>query len=119
MVTYLVVTLISPGDGTTGTILVITDVTFLHQKPSYFLLKTITDLDILKGTLPIVITLHTVITIMVRPSVRDMIFMLQTMQIETIILVSLAARIAFQTATIMCGQEAIISAPMRSKFTVN
>ena len=50
---------------------------------------------------------------MVRPSVQDMIFTLQTMQIETIILVSLAARITFQTATIMCGQEAIISAPMR------
>lgn len=113
MVTYLAVTLISRGDGTTGTILVITDATFLHQRLSYFLSKTIKDLDILKGTLPIVITLHTAITIMVRPSVRDMIFMLQTTQIEIIILVSLAAHTSCQTATIMCGQEAIISAPMK------
>ena len=39
--------------------------------------------------------------------------MLQTTQIEIIILVSLAAHTSCQTATIMCGQEAIISAPMR------
>lgn len=90
-----------------------TEATFLHQKPSYFLSKTIKDLDILKGTLPVVITLCTAITIMVRSSVRDMIFMFQAMQIETIILVLVVARTTFQTATIMCGQEARISAPMR------
>ena len=39
--------------------------------------------------------------------------MLQTTQIEIIILVSLAAHTSCQTATTMCGQEAIISAPMR------
>ena len=90
-----------------------TEATFIHQKPSYFLSKTTKDLDILKGTLPEVITLCTAITTMVRPSVQDMIFMFQTMQIETIILVFLVARTTFQTATIMCGQEAIISAPTR------
>lgn len=42
-----------------------------------------------------------------------MIFMFQAMQIETTILDLLVARTTFQTATIMCGQEATISAPTR------
>ena len=39
--------------------------------------------------------------------------MFQAMQIETIILALVVARTTFQTATIMRGQEARISAPMR------
>lgn len=65
---------ITTDTDTTMVIIVIMDSTLLHRKPSYFHSKTTTDMDTLKRTLAIIVVQHTIIGIMVRHSVGDMIF---------------------------------------------
>ena len=72
------------------------------------------DMDTLKTTLTAIINMpHTANLPMAQPSVGDTIFTFQTMQIVTIILTLIVTRTPVPTATIISGQEAIISAQMK------
>lgn len=106
MATRLVVTPISHGNGPMDT--------FLQHEPSSILSATTTDMDTLKRMLmSIHIMPHTATTVMVRLSVVDMIFTLQTMQTVTIILISIATRTPVRIVTILCGQEVLVSVLVR------
>jgi len=64
-------------------------------------------------TATIIHTPHIIMIIMVQPLVRDMIFTLQTMQIQITTLTLAASRTPVPTATILSGQEATIFAQMK------
>lgn len=72
------------------------------------------DMATLKTTSTTIINMpHTPLTAMVQPSVGDMIFTLQTMQIVIGILISIVTRTPVPIATIISGRETVISTQMK------
>ena len=86
----------------------------IRQTPSYSHSTTIMDMVTLKTMLTAISSIpHTVIIIMVQPLVGGTIFTSQIMQILITTLTLTVTRTPVPTATIICGQEAAVSAQMR------